>query len=70
MRHIQVTTVADVERPELGDYIRLAMAEANADRVPGEKRPKLKEVVSTVKRVDARKRRPGARPVRRSSRTE
>lgn len=66
MRHIQVKTVADVERPELRDYVRLAMAEADADRVPGEKRTKLKGVVSTVKRIAARKRRPGAPKVGRS----
>ena len=64
MRHIQVRTVADVERPELREYVRLAMAEADDDRTPGEKRPRMKGVVSIVKAIDARKRRPGARIVR------
>jgi hypothetical protein len=48
MRHIPVKTVADVERPELRDYLQLAMAEADDDRVPGEKRPALRRVVTTV----------------------
>jgi hypothetical protein len=63
MRHIPVKTVADVERPELRDYVRLAKAEADDDRAPGEKRPRIKGVVSIVMAV-ARKRRPGGRIVR------
>jgi hypothetical protein len=48
MRHIQLKTVADVERPELRDYIRLAIADSDDDRVAGEKRPTLRGVVTTV----------------------
>jgi hypothetical protein len=60
MRHIQVKTPADVERPALRDYIRLAIAQADDDLAPGEKRPKLKRVVSSVTRIAARTRRRGA----------
>jgi hypothetical protein len=67
MRHIQVKTSADVERPELRDYVRLAMAQDDDDRMPGEKRPRLKDVVSTVKVID-RKRPPGAPKAGRSAR--
>jgi hypothetical protein len=65
-RHITMKTPADVARPEVREYLRAALEESKADPVPGEKRPKLKGVVSTVKSIYARKRRPGAPKVGRS----
>jgi Domain of unknown function (DU1801) len=50
MRHITMKTPADVERSEVRDYIRFAMAEARDEAVPGEPCPRLRRVVTTVKR--------------------
>jgi hypothetical protein len=49
MRHITMQTRGDVERSEVRDYIRFAIAEAQDDPVPGEQRPKPRRVVTTVK---------------------
>jgi hypothetical protein len=57
MRHIQMKTRADIARPEIRDYIRSAIAEAADDPVPGEKRPRLRGVVTTVKVRMAKKNR-------------
>ena len=61
IRHITINTAADLERPEIRSYVRRACKLANDDaRKLGETAPKnLKGVVSTVKAIYAKKRRPG-----------
>ena len=66
IRHISIKTPADLERPEIRSYIRRARKLAIADaRKLGEKSPaalqKDGEVISVVKAVYPRKRRPGSK---------
>ena len=60
IRHITIKTAADLERPELRAYIRRARKKALDDaRRLGEPAPKKPEgVVSTVKAIYPKKRRP------------
>jgi hypothetical protein len=60
IRHIKIRTREDLERPELRAYIRRAKKKAIADaRKLGEApKQKAKGVVSTVKAIYAKKRRP------------
>jgi len=60
IRHIKIRTPADLARPELRDYVRRALKIAKDDaRKLGEARPeKIKGVVSTVKAIYPKKRRP------------
>jgi hypothetical protein len=60
IRHITIKSPADLARPELRSYIRRARKTAMADaRKLGEQAPeKPQGVVSTVKAIYARKRRP------------
>ena len=63
IRHITIKTAEDLERPELRAYIRRARKKAVADaRKLGEAVPKKPEgVVSTVKAIYPKKRRPKAK---------
>ena len=54
-RHVTLTSTADLDRPEIRALLRAACAEA--DHRP--RRLKNPTVLSTVKRIYARKRRPG-----------
>jgi hypothetical protein len=60
IRHIKIKTAADLERPDVRAYIRRARKQALADaRKLGEPPPeKPAGVVSTVKAIYAKKRRP------------
>ena len=60
IRHITIKSVEDIKRPELRAYIRRARKKAVADaRKLGEPLPKQPDgVISTVKAIYARKRRP------------
>ena len=60
IRHITIKSVEDIKRPELRAYIRRARKKAFADAPKlGEPLPKQPDgVVSTVKAIYARKRRP------------
>ena len=60
IRHITIKSVEDIKRPELRAYIRRARKKALADaRKLGEPLPKQPDgVISTVKAIYARKRRP------------
>jgi len=60
IRHITIKSVEDIKRPELRAYIRRARKKAFADaRKLGEPLPKQPDgVVSTVKAIYAKKRRP------------
>ena len=59
IRHLKIRTPADLKRPELRDYIRRARKLAIDDaRKLGEPPPKVVGVVSTVKAIYAKKRRP------------
>jgi hypothetical protein len=60
IRHIKIRTPADLKRPELRTYIRRARKQALADaRKLGERPPKKPDgMISTVKAIYARKRRP------------
>jgi hypothetical protein len=59
IRHLTIKSSADVARPELRAYIRRALKLALADaRKLGEPAKKPKGVISTVKAIYARKRRP------------
>jgi hypothetical protein len=60
IRHIKIRTAADLKRPELRAYIRRARKQALRDaRKLGEPAPeKLKCVISTVKAIYPKKRRP------------
>ena len=61
IRHIQIRTPEDIELPVIRAYIRRARKKAIADaRKMGEPAPPKPEgVISTVKKIYARKRRPG-----------
>lgn len=61
IRHITINTPADLARTEIRSYVRRACKLASDDaRKLGETAPKdLKGVVSTVKAIYAKKRRPG-----------
>jgi hypothetical protein len=61
IRHITINTPGDLARPEIRSYVRRACKLASDDaRKLGETAPKdLKGVVSTVKAIYAKKRRPG-----------
>ena len=63
IRHITIKTAEDLERPELRAYIRRALKKALDDaRKLGEPAPKKPEgVVSTVKAIYPKKRRPKAK---------
>jgi len=60
IRHISIKTAAELQRPEIRSYIRRARKQALADaRKLGENRqPKPAGVISTVKAIYPRKRRP------------
>jgi hypothetical protein len=59
IRHIKVRTQSDLERPEIRAYIRRARKAATADaKKLGETTPKVVGVVSTVKAIYPKKRRP------------
>jgi hypothetical protein len=59
IRHITIKSESDLARPEIRAYIRRAKKEALAEaRKLGERRKKPAGVVSTVKAVYAKKRRP------------
>jgi hypothetical protein len=60
IRHIQIKTPEDIKLPVIRAYIRRARKKAIADaRKLGEPaKPKPKEVISTVKKIYAKKRRP------------
>ena len=60
IRHVKVRTAADLKRPELRAYIRRARKSALADACKlGEPAPKKPErVISTVKAIYPKKRRP------------
>jgi hypothetical protein len=60
IRHITIKTSEDLKRPELRSYIRRARKAALADarKLGGPKPPKLDGVISTVKAVYAKRRRP------------
>jgi hypothetical protein len=61
IRHISIKTFEDIGRPELRDYIRRAKRVAEEDaRKLGEAPVKLKGVISTVKAIYPKKRRPKA----------
>jgi hypothetical protein len=61
IRHIQFKILEDIKRPPIRSYIRRARKKAFADAHKlGEPAPQMPEsVVSTVKKIYARKRRPG-----------
>lgn len=60
IRHVTIKTPEDLARPEIRAYVRRAKKQAMDDaRKLGEASPKLKGVVSTVKAIYAKKRRPG-----------
>lgn len=63
IRHITISSVADLERPEIRAYIRRARKKALIDaRKLGEPRPRKPDgVISTVKAIYPRKRRPKGR---------
>ncbi|MGH9871579.1 MAG: DUF1801 domain-containing protein [Pyrinomonadaceae bacterium] len=59
IRHIKIQTPSDLARPEVRAYVRRARDLAIADaRKLGETRPSVKGVVSTVKAIYPKKRRP------------
>jgi len=59
IRHLTIKTADDLKRPELRSYIRRARKQALAEaRKLGETQPKPKGVVSTVKAIYPKKRRP------------
>jgi hypothetical protein len=59
IRHIKIRTPDDLARPEIRDYVRRARDLALADaRKLGEPPQKIKRVVSTVKAIYPKKRRP------------
>lgn len=61
IRHIQIKTPEDIKLPVIRAYLRRARKKAIADaRKLGEPAPQMPEgVISTVKKIYARKRRPG-----------
>ena len=59
IRHIKVRTPADLARPEIRSYVRRALKTAMDDaRKLGETPPQVDGVVSTVKAIYPKKRRP------------
>jgi hypothetical protein len=59
IRHIKIRTPSDLERPEVRSYVRRALKIALDDaRKLGEIAPKVDGVVSTVKAIYPKKRRP------------
>ena len=54
IRHVTLTSIADLDRPEIRALLQAACAEA--DHTP--RQPKNQTVLSSVKRIYARKRRP------------
>ena len=59
IRHLTIKTADDLKRPELLSYIRRARKQALAEaRKLGETQPKPKGVISTVKAIYPKKRRP------------
>ncbi|MGZ5437869.1 MAG: DUF1801 domain-containing protein [Pyrinomonadaceae bacterium] len=59
IRHITIKTTEDLSRPEIRSYIRRAKRRASADaRKLGESAKKTKGVISAVKAVYPKKRRP------------
>jgi len=59
IRHIKIRTLSDLTRPEVRAYVRRALQTAKDDaRKLGETSAKVKGVVSTVKAIYPRKRRP------------
>ncbi|MGH9929391.1 MAG: DUF1801 domain-containing protein [Pyrinomonadaceae bacterium] len=61
IRHIKIRTASDLARPEIRSYVRRARKMALDDaRKLGETAPKLAGVVSTVKAIYRKKRRPSA----------
>ena len=59
IRHIKIRSPSDLERPELRGYVRRARQVAIDDaRKLGETAPAVDGVISTVKAIYARKRRP------------
>jgi hypothetical protein len=59
IRHINIKTPEDLNRPEIRTYVRRAKKQAIDDaRKLGDPMPKLKGVVSTVKAIYPKKRRP------------
>jgi hypothetical protein len=59
IRHLKLRTAEDLARPELRDYIRRARDLVLDDaRKLGERQPRIKGVISTVKAIYPRKRRP------------
>ena len=59
IRHLTIKTADDLKRPELRSYIRRARKQALAEaRKLGETQPKPKGVVSTIKAIYPKKRRP------------
>lgn len=62
IRHIKIRTASDLARPEIRSYLRRARKMAIADaRKLGETAPEILEVVSTVKAIYPKKRRPAPR---------
>ena len=61
IRHIQIKTPEDIKRPAIRSYIRRALKKAISDaRKMGEPAPeKPKDVVSTVRAIYPKQRRPG-----------
>lgn len=59
IRHVSIESLEDLQRPEILSYIRRARKKALADaRKLGEKRKKPEGVISTVKAIYPKKRRP------------
>ena len=59
IRHIKIRSRSDIERPEIRVYVRRALETARDDaRKLGETPAKVKGVVSTVKAIYPKKRRP------------
>ncbi|HEY5838849.1 MAG TPA: DUF1801 domain-containing protein [Pyrinomonadaceae bacterium] len=59
IRHITIKTIEDLSKPEIRSYIRRAKRRTSADaRKLGETAKKTKGVISAVKAVYAKKRRP------------
>ena len=62
IRHITIQSPADLKRPEIRAYVRRAQKRALDDaRKLGDEPPKIKGVVSTVKAIYPKKRRPNTK---------
>jgi hypothetical protein len=55
VRHITLKSLGDLAKPEIRAYVCTARASAGANETP---RPRVRGIVSVVKRIYARKRRP------------